>query len=75
MNKTGEIRNQTDLGTGFGNGTQVIDQIGLGHTDTGVEKGKSATIGRWDELDFEFLLWVQLRWIGQGFVANLVKSL
>merc|ERR1711893_178678 len=44
------------LCTGLGNGTQVVDQISFGHTDTRIEESESTAVGIRNELNFQLLL-------------------
>ena len=63
------------FGSGLGNGTQVVDQIGLGHANTGVNDGEGLGFPVWDDLDEELLLRLELGGIGKGFIPekNFVK--
>ena len=63
------------LGARLGDCSQVVDQIGLGHSDSGVLDGEAASLGVRNQFDFHLLLGVQLGWIRQGFVTDLVQSL
>jgi hypothetical protein len=63
------------LGAGLGNCTQVVDEISLSHTDTGISnlKGLEALVG--GESDEELGLGLQLLGVGQGLVSDLVQSI
>jgi len=63
------------LGSRLGDGSQVVDQVGLGHTDTGIDDGQCAGRLVGDKLDVELLAGVQLAGIRQGLVADLVQSI
>lgn len=56
----------TDLGTRLGNGTQVVDEVSLGHTDTGVPNGEKFVLLVRGDTDVEFLAAVKSRGVGQG---------
>jgi len=63
------------LGSRLGNCTEVVDKIGLGHTDSSVSNGEG--LGNLVRDDFDFKLWLGLEkgFIGQGLVTNLVEGI
>ena len=63
------------LGPGLGDGAQVVDHVGLGHPDTGVDDGEGLGISVRDDLDEELLLVVQLAGVSQGLVPDLVQGI
>lgn len=65
----------TYLGARLGDGTEVVDHVSLGHTDTSVADGEDLVLLVGDDTDEEFLLRVELRRIGEGGVTNLVEGI
>jgi hypothetical protein len=63
------------LGAGLGNGTKVVDQIGFGHTNTGITDAENLVLLIGDEEDMEILLSVEDRGIGQGGIADFIESI
>jgi hypothetical protein len=59
----------------LGNGTQVVDQVGLGHPDASVTDGECVVVLVGDNGDLHLLLRLQDCWIGQTLVPDLVQSL
>lgn len=47
------------LGSGLGDGSQVVDEVGLGHADTGVHNGQGLLLLVGGDLDVEILARVQ----------------
>mmetsp|Transcript_9165 Transcript_9165/g.19222 ORF Transcript_9165/g.19222 Transcript_9165/m.19222 type:complete len:207 (-) Transcript_9165:15-635(-) len=63
------------LGSGFSNGSEVIDQIGLGHTNTGILDGKGVVSLVGNKLDLELGFGIQDRGIRQGLVSDLIQRI
>mmetsp|Transcript_7886 Transcript_7886/g.12463 ORF Transcript_7886/g.12463 Transcript_7886/m.12463 type:complete len:309 (+) Transcript_7886:1284-2210(+) len=63
------------LGSGLGNGSKVIDQIGLGHTDSSILNGKRVVGFVGDELDLKLRFDIQDGGVGQRLVTNLIQSI
>mmetsp|Transcript_478 Transcript_478/g.1109 ORF Transcript_478/g.1109 Transcript_478/m.1109 type:complete len:214 (+) Transcript_478:3749-4390(+) len=63
------------LGSGLGNGSEVVDKVGLGHTNTAILNGKGVVSLIGNELDLQFWVSVQDGGIRQGLVANLIQSI
>mmetsp|Transcript_18346 Transcript_18346/g.42100 ORF Transcript_18346/g.42100 Transcript_18346/m.42100 type:complete len:310 (-) Transcript_18346:113-1042(-) len=63
------------LGSGFGNGSEVVDQVGLGHTNTGIFDGEGVVSLVGDELDLQFGIGIQDGGVRQGLVANLIQGI
>lgn len=63
------------LGSGLGNGTQIVDQISFGHADTGIDDGQGA--GMQVGLEFNLQLFAGLKSAGvcQAFVSDFVQGL
>jgi hypothetical protein len=81
-----ELTNHTDIGTsrdgfheglgsGLGNCSEVTDEIGLGHTDTGILNGKGVVGLVRDNSDSEFGLRLELLGLGDTLVSDLIKSI
>lgn len=49
------------LGTRLGDRTEVVDQIGLGHTNTGISDSQSTLLLVWGDPDEQLLLSVESR--------------
>ena len=58
---------------GLGNGTQVVDQICLGHTDTGIDDGENLVLLVGDDADDKVLAGVEDGGVGERCIANLVE--
>ena len=65
----------TYLGTRLGDGTEVVDHVGLGHADTGVADGEDLVLLVRGEADVEVLARVEDRRVGQRLVADLVEGI
>merc|ERR1712137_1087573 len=63
------------LGTGTGDRTEVVDKIGLGHTDTSVLDGEGLVGLIGDDVETEVLVRVELARVRKGLVADLVKRI
>ncbi len=63
------------LGSGFGNGAQIVDQIGLGHANARVFNGQSVIGLVGNELDLQFRLRIEHGRVGQALVTNLVEGI
>lgn len=65
----------TDLGTGLGDGTQVVDEVGFGHTDTGITNGEDLVLLVGDDADEEFLASIKSGGVGQGCITDFVEGI
>jgi hypothetical protein len=63
------------LGSGLGDGSEVVDQIGLGHTDTGITDAQDVVLAIRGDANVELLLRVELGGVGEGLVADLVEGI
>jgi hypothetical protein len=63
------------LGTGAGNSTQVVDQVGLGHANTGIPDGQGLVLLIGDDVDAEVLARLELGRVGQSLVTDLVQGI
>jgi hypothetical protein len=61
-------------GTGLGDGAEVVDEIGLLHADTCIPDGKSLVGLVGDNSDSELGLGLELLWLGNRLVADLVEG-
>ena len=55
---------------GLGDGAQVVDHVGLGHPNAGVDDGQGLGIGVRDDLDEELLLSLQLAGVSEGLIPG-----
>ena len=62
-------------GSGFGNSTKVVDEISFSHTDSTILNGKSVVGFIWDDLDVKIWLSLELLWLSDRVVSNLIKSI
>merc|ERR1712146_351581 len=53
-------------GTGLGDGSEVVDELTLGHTNTSIEDGQGVVRLVWDDLHFEIWFGLELLWLGDG---------
>ena len=72
---TGRQSLHESLGTRLGDRTEVVDQISLGHTNTGISDSKGTLLLVGGDPDKQLLLSVESRRIGQGLVSDLVESI
>jgi hypothetical protein len=63
------------LGSRLGNGTEIVNQISLGHSDTGILNRKSIVGFVGDNLDIELWIGVKGVRVGQRLVTNLIQSI
>jgi hypothetical protein len=63
------------LRPGLGNGTKVIDHIGLGHADATIAEGEDLIFLVWGYANEELLLGLENGGLSEGGVANFVKSI
>ena len=63
------------LGARLGNGTKVVDEISLGHSNTSIDEGQSFGLFVWDDIDFQFLLSFDDGRVSKGLVSDLVQCL
>lgn len=59
-------KKSTDLGTGLGDSTQIVDEVGLGHTDTSITNGENLVLLVRGDADVELLAGVKNGGVGQG---------
>jgi hypothetical protein len=63
------------LGPRLGDGSEVIHEIGLGHTDTAILDGEGVVGLVGDELDLELGLAVEDGGVGEGLVADFIEGI
>lgn len=63
------------LGSGLGDCSQVVDQVGLGHTDTSVSDGQALVLLVGGDSDVKLLLAVEHRDVGKRLVSDLVEGI
>ena len=63
------------LCAGLGDGSQVVDQVSLGHADTGVLDGQGLGLPVGGDLDEEFLCRLQFGSIGKGLITDFIQSI
>lgn len=67
--------NATNLSTGLGDRTEVVDHVGLGHTNTRINDSENLVLLVGDDTDVEVLASVEDRRVGEGRVADLVEGI
>ena len=67
--------NATNLSTGLGDRTEVVDHVRLGHTDTRINDSEDLVLLVGDDFDNEVLARVKDRGVGEGRVADLVEGI
>lgn len=81
----GDVTNHRDVSTRHGSlhellcarlrdCSKIVDEVGLGHANTGIANGKSAILLVRSNADVEILLGVKLGGILQCLIADLVKG-
>jgi hypothetical protein len=59
----------------LGDGSEVIDKIALGHTNTRIPNGQGVVGLVWDDPDVKIWLSLKLFWLGNRVVSDLVKGI
>jgi len=59
----------------LGDGTEVIDHVSLGHTNTRITDGEGLVLLVGGDANVEFLLRVELTGVGEGGVADFVEGI
>ncbi len=62
------------LGAGLGDGSEIVDEVGLGHSDSRVDESEGLVVLVGDDLDEEVLPGLQLGGVGEGLVSDLVQG-
>lgn len=63
------------LGSGLGDCSKVVDEVGLGHTDTSIPDSEGALLLVRGDSDVQVLLGVELGRVGEGGISDLVKGI
>jgi hypothetical protein len=74
VTRTWQMKQCTYLGARLGDGTKVVDEVGLGHTNTRVADGERLLLLVRGDADVELLLGLELRRVGEGRIPDLVES-
>ena len=64
-----------NLGAGLGDGTKVVDEVGLGHADTSIASGEDLVLLVGCDTDVEVLAGVEDRGLGKRRIANFIESI
>jgi hypothetical protein len=59
----------------LGDGTEVVDHVGLGHTDASITDGEDLILLVGGDANVQFLLGVELTGVGEGGVADFVEGI
>jgi hypothetical protein len=62
------------LGARLGNGTKVVNQVSLGHTDTGIPDDQTLVVLVRSNADVEVLLGVELGGVGERSITDFVEG-
>lgn len=63
------------LGARAGNGTEVVDEVGLGHANTGILDGEGLGLLVGNDVDAQVFAAVELAGVGQRLVPDLVEGI
>jgi len=63
------------LGPGPGDGTEVVDEVGLGHADATVDDGERVRGLVWDNVDEQLRLRIELALVSEALEPDLVQRL
>ena len=63
------------LGSGFGDGSEIVDEVGLGHSDSRVLDGQRVVGLVGDELDLELGLGIEDGAVRERLVADFVEGI
>jgi hypothetical protein len=63
------------LGSRLGDGSQVGDELLLGHADTGIAEGEGVVVLVGDDVDLEALLVADNVGVGEGSVPDLIEGI
>jgi hypothetical protein len=66
---------ETHLGARLGDSTEVVDHVGLGHTDTGIADGEDLVLLVGNDADDEVLLGVEDGGVGERGITDLVEGI
>merc|ERR1711878_107506 len=63
------------LGAGLGDGAEVVDHVGLGHADTGVDDCERLGVAVRDNLDEQLILSLKLAGVSERLIPDLIQSI
>lgn len=63
------------LGTGLGDGTEIGDEVRLGHTNTSISNGEGLGLLVGDQFNLQLRLSGKGRGIGERSISNLIKGI
>jgi len=63
------------LGAELGDGAEVVDHVGLGHTDTGIDDGEGYGIEVGNDLDFHIGVSLQLTGICERLIPDFIEGI
>ena len=63
------------LCSGLGDGTKVVDEVSLGHANTGIANGEDLALLVRDDADVQLLFGVENGGVGEGGVADFVEGI
>jgi hypothetical protein len=63
------------LGSGLGNGSKIVDEIGFGHSNTSIEDGQGLVLLIGDNVDLELRFSLKNTLVGQTHVADLIAGI
>ena len=63
------------LCSGLGDGTKVVDEVSLGHTNTGIADGKDLVLVVGGDADVEVLSAVEDGGVGEGSITDFVNGI
>ena len=66
---------KTNLSSRLGDGTKVVHEVSLGHTNTGIADRKNLVLFVRCDADVEILATVEHGRVGEGGIADLVKGI
>ena len=63
------------FGSGLSDGSKIVDEIVLSHTNTRVMDGQSVVGSVWDDLNLEVWLSLKLFWFNNTLVADFIEGI
>ena len=63
------------LGARLGDGSQVVDKVGLGHADAGVDQGEGASAQVGSNFNLQLLAGLKSGGVRQAFISDFVQGL
>ena len=75
MCRNEKIMKETHLRARLGDGTEVVDHVGFGHTDTSITDGEGLVLLVGGDANVQFLLGVELARVGERGVSDFVEGI